>query len=332
MPMTFAQRLNRLFDTVYPPGRNRPYSSAEAVASVRAAGTPMSAPYLSQLRSGKRDNPSGATMEALAHFFGIDAAYFSDDNYADRLDGELDALARFRRGTVQFADAAHDAEAPGVVDIQRASPTRAPTQSRADNSFDNESFATRLNELFETTIGPTGNPYSSDEVAGALQVDGLPVTGRLISQLRAGSADRPSETTLDALAFFFNVSKDHLQDHSYPTPSRNQASVVSSGEPTHTSTTSSHISNVRIRLDDVSRCVSALAESSIRCIEVRPRDPSRARRLLMLASELSARAASSDRELVTVPTELRKRLLREWPSPDPESIVDRALHKRITTA
>ena len=164
--MTFAKRLNRLFDTVYPPGRRRPYSSAEAVAGVRAAGTPMSAPYLSQLRSGKRDNPSAATMEALAHFFGIDPAYFSDDNYADLLDGELDALARFRQETDRRVAAAPDA--PGVIDMDRAYPTRAPAHSGANDGFDSESTARILNELFETTLSPTGKPYSSDDVAGAL--------------------------------------------------------------------------------------------------------------------------------------------------------------------
>ncbi len=65
---TFAERLNRLFDTVYPPGRG-PHTSAEVVAALKAEGLTMSAPYLSQLRSGNRTNPSRATMAALANFF-----------------------------------------------------------------------------------------------------------------------------------------------------------------------------------------------------------------------------------------------------------------------
>jgi transcriptional regulator with XRE-family HTH domain len=94
--MSFADKLNRLFDTVHPPGR-RPYTSAEVVAGLRANGTPMSAPYLSQLRSGNRDNnPSTATVVALANFFGIDPAYFTDDKYAEQLDEKLDALAQLR--------------------------------------------------------------------------------------------------------------------------------------------------------------------------------------------------------------------------------------------
>ena len=64
MSNTFAARLNRLFDTVYPPGRG-PHTSAEVIAALKSEGITMSAPYLSQLRSGNRTNPSVATMAAL---------------------------------------------------------------------------------------------------------------------------------------------------------------------------------------------------------------------------------------------------------------------------
>lgn len=85
---TFAARLNRLFDTVYPPGRG-PYAGSEAVAALRGAGIKISAPYLSQLRSGNRTNPSVATMTALANFFGVEPAFFTDDDYYNELDAEL---------------------------------------------------------------------------------------------------------------------------------------------------------------------------------------------------------------------------------------------------
>ena len=85
---TFAARLNRLFDTVYPPGRGQ-YTGAEAVAALVEAGIKISAPYLSQLRSGNRTNPSAATMAALARFFGVQSAYFTDDAYYTELEKEL---------------------------------------------------------------------------------------------------------------------------------------------------------------------------------------------------------------------------------------------------
>ena len=87
MSTTFAARLNRLFDTVYPPGRGA-HTSAEVIAALKSEGITMSAPYLSQLRSGNRTNPSSATMAALANF--------TDDEYYEKLDKELSWLAAVR--------------------------------------------------------------------------------------------------------------------------------------------------------------------------------------------------------------------------------------------
>ena len=95
MSNTFADRLNLLFRTVFPPGRG-PHRSAEVVAALGLEGIDMSAPYLSQLRSGKRTNPSEATIAALARFFRIDAAYFTDDAYYEGLREELTVLAHMR--------------------------------------------------------------------------------------------------------------------------------------------------------------------------------------------------------------------------------------------
>jgi transcriptional regulator with XRE-family HTH domain len=100
MSTTFAARLNRLFDTVYPPGRG-PHTSAEVIAALKAEGITMSAPYLSQLRSGNRTNPSSATMAALANFFRIKPAYFTDDEYYEKLDKELAWLATMRNETIR---------------------------------------------------------------------------------------------------------------------------------------------------------------------------------------------------------------------------------------
>jgi transcriptional regulator with XRE-family HTH domain len=100
MSTTFAARLNRLFESVYPPGRG-PHTSAEVIAALRAEGITMSAPYLSQLRSGNRTNPSAATITALANFFRIKPAFFTDDNYYEQLDSELAWLAGVREEGVR---------------------------------------------------------------------------------------------------------------------------------------------------------------------------------------------------------------------------------------
>lgn len=100
MGTTFSARLNRLFESVYPPGRG-PHTSAEVIAALKSEGVTMSAPYLSQLRSGNRTNPSTATMAALANFFRIRPAYFTDDDYYERLDTELSWLTEVRNEGVR---------------------------------------------------------------------------------------------------------------------------------------------------------------------------------------------------------------------------------------
>lgn len=100
MSTSFAARLNRLFETVYPPGRGQ-HTSAEVIAALKAEGVTMSAPYLSQLRSGNRTNPSATTMTALANFFRIKPEYFTDDAYYAKLDQELTLLAGMRDAGVR---------------------------------------------------------------------------------------------------------------------------------------------------------------------------------------------------------------------------------------
>lgn len=95
MSATFAERLNHLFETVYPPGRGR-HTSAEVISALRAEGITISAPYLSQLRSGNRTHPSPGTITALASFFRIKPEYFTDDKYYRKLDKELTWLANMR--------------------------------------------------------------------------------------------------------------------------------------------------------------------------------------------------------------------------------------------
>lgn len=87
---SFAAQLNRLFDTIYPPGRG-PYTSAELIEWVDRGGMRLSAPYLSQLRTGDRRRPSQYTIELIAEFFGIDSEYFADPggSYTRWLETEL---------------------------------------------------------------------------------------------------------------------------------------------------------------------------------------------------------------------------------------------------
>ncbi|TSD95693.1 helix-turn-helix transcriptional regulator [Skermania sp. ID1734] len=89
----FAARLNKLFETVHPPGR-KPHTNAEVAAALTAAGHPISKPYLSQLRSGQRTNPSDETVAALARFFKVKPDYFFNDIYATKIEHDLELLSQ----------------------------------------------------------------------------------------------------------------------------------------------------------------------------------------------------------------------------------------------
>jgi len=86
----FSERLNRLFAVVYPPDRG-PYTNAEVIAGLARRDTDLSAPYLSQLRSGHRAHPSIPVIVALSDFFGVRPSYLrnNDPDYCEALDTEL---------------------------------------------------------------------------------------------------------------------------------------------------------------------------------------------------------------------------------------------------
>lgn len=98
---TLADKLTRLFSTVHPRGRSE-YTSEEVADAIRERGGPtISATYIWQLRTGRRDNPTKKHLEALADFFGVSPAYFFDDAAAARIDAELELLAALREAPVR---------------------------------------------------------------------------------------------------------------------------------------------------------------------------------------------------------------------------------------
>jgi transcriptional regulator with XRE-family HTH domain len=98
---SLAEKLEHLFKTVHPASRGE-YSFEEVAASIRERGGPtISASYIWQLRRGLRDNPTVKHLEALADFFGVSAAYFLDDEAAERIEAELTMLAALRDSSVR---------------------------------------------------------------------------------------------------------------------------------------------------------------------------------------------------------------------------------------
>lgn len=96
---SFAQRLDHLFKEVHPPSRG-PYTYGEVAQAIQEAsgsdGKGVSASAIQQLRTGLKKNPTMYTINALAGFFGVAAAYFFDDEAAEHTDAEIAVLAAMR--------------------------------------------------------------------------------------------------------------------------------------------------------------------------------------------------------------------------------------------
>lgn len=93
---SLAAKLNRLVATVHPAGRG-PYTNEEIAAAIRGEqGVDLTHSAVSAWRRGTRDNPSFRHLAALAKFFGVPIAYFSDDAESARVDEQLDLVAAWR--------------------------------------------------------------------------------------------------------------------------------------------------------------------------------------------------------------------------------------------
>lgn len=100
---TLADKLDRLFKVVRPPGLEREYTFKEVSAALAQRGGPATTPnYLYLLRSGRRDNPGKKLLEALAAFFGTNVSYFYDTTaWSQQLDDEMRLLAALRDGSIR---------------------------------------------------------------------------------------------------------------------------------------------------------------------------------------------------------------------------------------
>jgi len=96
-----ADRLNVLFARVPRRGGTQPYSNDRAAEELSAAGVSVTGAYLSQLRSGKRNNPSARLLAAIAALFEVPVTYFFDADQAASIEAQLDTLAALRNGGVR---------------------------------------------------------------------------------------------------------------------------------------------------------------------------------------------------------------------------------------
>lgn len=81
----------------------KPPGNAVIAEQIRTeTGLSISTGYLWMLRTGIRDNPTGARLQALAKFFGRSPSYFLDDSEGTESDAQLSAALR-SKDVVQIA-------------------------------------------------------------------------------------------------------------------------------------------------------------------------------------------------------------------------------------
>ncbi|MFB7859856.1 helix-turn-helix domain-containing protein [Rhodococcus qingshengii] len=85
---TFQTRLNELFAA-----SEARLTNLRVAKGLLAQNFRISAPYLSQLRTGVRDNPSSEVIEALAEYFSVTPDYFFDIPRGEECDDLHDADA-----------------------------------------------------------------------------------------------------------------------------------------------------------------------------------------------------------------------------------------------
>ncbi|GAA2488887.1 helix-turn-helix domain-containing protein [Streptomyces gobitricini] len=96
-----AVRLDDLFKTIRPKGKH--WTNAEVAEELKQANPDLrvGGVYLSQLRTGKRSNPSPDLLAALARFFGVSVAYFFDDEVAESVLSQVAAVEALRQAGVR---------------------------------------------------------------------------------------------------------------------------------------------------------------------------------------------------------------------------------------
>jgi transcriptional regulator with XRE-family HTH domain len=183
---TFAVRLNRLFETVYPPSRG-PHTSAELVAALEAQGIHTSVSEITLLRAGGGRYPSEAMIAGTAAFFRVSPAYFTDEWYFDSMS----------RGPLRAVNRVHS------------------LPFREKKRLVSDTFTTRLARLFDSVYPPGRGPHTSAELLTALDAQGIHISAPYLSQLRRGTRANPSEAMIEGIAAFFRVSPAYFTDEWY---------------------------------------------------------------------------------------------------------------------
>lgn len=196
-PRTLDYRLNWLFETIRPAvddnGNRVPYSQARRFHNYElAAHLGVTPSYVSQLKKGKKPNPTVDVLRKIADFFDVPVTYFvSDATEAARVETAVQYKVDLRR--FQDGELSEPPVDPASSGPHRQLPGEMPDTSRP--------VCERLNWLFENVQSAQNRrPYSEDEVAEAIGEKVYRVKG-----LRTGDitdADVPAPVLRKLAAFF----------------------------------------------------------------------------------------------------------------------------------
>ncbi|MFJ9344128.1 hypothetical protein ACIRP0_33350 [Streptomyces sp. NPDC101733] len=97
---TFGDRLNFLFDRVRPPGAEE-YTNAHVARTISSYGEDSyTRAHISYLRAGKR-TPTITMVPLLARFFGVEAAYFVEDEVTRKVATQFEILRKLKESGVE---------------------------------------------------------------------------------------------------------------------------------------------------------------------------------------------------------------------------------------
>ena len=194
-PRTLHGQITWLFETIRPTVAGQRYCDTRTFFAKEVAHhLGVSESYVSQLKKGKKPNPTKDVLEGIASFFGVPAAYFlSDPTEAARIEAsiryEVD-LRRFQDGELT--------EPP----VNPSSPNRGemPDSSRP--------VCERLNWLFEHVhSAQEQRPYTEEEVAEAIGEKTWRVRGLRSGEITDNDVPVP---VLRNLAAFFGQKLSYL--------------------------------------------------------------------------------------------------------------------------
>jgi len=196
-------------------------------------------------------------------------------------------------------------------------------------------YAARLNRLFELAISDLGEQLTEEDVATALQADGIPVHANSIARLRQGAGPPPRRRTSEALAFFFNADPDYLLEGidftefpnakvspaiagtEMPPRRRRFSTALGDGGRVTGQRPVPPATDIRLSTTDLLRISAGLNAAAQTAAQRAYADRGLVRRLSMLISDAAGHLVESLESDARVPVRFLEQALLAWDETDP---------------